>query len=159
MRWVELSLGSDRVGSPFPSYISRAYRYLYVYWVEWLQWNSHIARRMDEFIVDFNFMRPGGRARVCVPTVYAIRFTIKRNIYELTRTNFIISILVKDPIHLARFALDSFVCCVCFFLCDNKYRICHNFCCSFDALQRTFISHLHKKCLHGYRKDGDDDTR
>lgn len=70
---------------------------------------------MDEFIVDFNFMRPGGRTCVCVPNVYAIRFTIKRNIYEFTRTNFIISILVKDPIHLARFALDSFVCCVCFF--------------------------------------------
>lgn len=47
-----------------------------------------------EFIVDFNFMRPGVYRVLTVP-VESKQFTIKRNIYELTRTNFIISILVK----------------------------------------------------------------
>lgn len=88
--------------------------------------------------------------------VYAIRnqqFTIKRNIYELTRTNFIIWILVKTRLPHSNSNSHSILV-----IWQQISLGCHNFCCSFDALHCFFlsccccvcVSYLHKVYISGY---------
>lgn len=71
--------------------------------------------------------------------VYAIRnqqFTIKRNIYELTRTNFIIWILVKTRLPHSNSNSHSILV-----IWQQISLGCHNFRCSFDALH-CFFCHV-----------------